>query len=135
MNLDLFIDLIPVAVSASWAILLFMWDNLLLAGPLLLAMYLLLMRVWILAKGQWWELPFKIVGGILFLPADAFVNVFVCTPLFLELPKAFLVTHRMQRYKGLKRDSLLNKWRYGFAVKLCRILNVPQQKLTGTNHC
>jgi hypothetical protein len=143
VDLNLLIDLALLAVQISWSVLNWAWNNVLMAGPLLLAMYLVLMRVWLMAKGQWWERPFKIVGGIIFLPLDAFVNIVVCTPLFLDAPRYLFVTHRMGRYKETRgipskwgvHGGWLRAWRYWFAVKLCNILDVPQQRLTGTNHC
>ena len=48
-------------------------------------------------------LPYVIVGLLL----DVFANVFLGTFVFLELPKEFLVTSRLQRYKTYKRGYKL----------------------------
>lgn len=57
-----------------------------------------------------------IVPGLLF---DAALNIFVATVLFLDLPKEFLFTARLQRYR-----SEIDGWRKEIATFFCeRLLN------------
>jgi len=71
---------------------------------------------------------FRIVFGLPFVVADCVVN-YLLIPLFFDLPDhpLELVTGRMQRYKKLyvnrQGGGWLRRWRYGFAVWLCRRLN------------
>lgn len=62
--------------------------------------------------GKWatyFGMPIFWVGLIL----DIFVNIFICSSLFLDLPKEFTVTDRLERY--LREDS----WRRKVAVWFC----------------
>ena len=49
------------------------------------------------------SLPYIFLGLLM----DVFCNVFIAPVVFLELPKEFLVTSRLQRYKTYKRGYKL----------------------------
>lgn len=60
--------------------------------------------------------PFVLLGLIM----DLIANVFVATVFFFELPKEYLVTTRLQRYKTYK-----NGYKHKWAVYICdHILDV-----------
>ena len=65
-----------------------------------------------------------------FVVQDAVVNIFVVTPLFLELPKEWLVTSRLKRWKKLPSDGRRNRFRIKFSWKMCALLNKYDP-----NHC
>lgn len=58
-----------------------------------------------------------------FIPQDFVVNVVLFTIIGLELPREWLVTARLKRWKKSTGTSLLDAWRYAAGVKLCDILN------------
>ena len=55
-------------------------------------------------------IPLLILG----LVVDVLANVFIATPLFLDLPREALVTTRLQRYKATESG-----WRRVVAEKIC----------------
>lgn len=61
-----------------------------------------------------WAYPFVWVGFLL----DVLYNIIIGTLKFRDLPKEFLFTSRLKRYKKLKTG-----WRYDEAVQLCKELN------------
>ena len=61
-----------------------------------------------------------------FMIQDWIVNMVFCTLIFLDPPREALVTARMKRYKekySTVTYNPLEKWRYWFAVNLCKWLN------------
>lgn len=139
---EMFYQMVFAAIAVSWFMLQFLWEYWYLSMPILLIEYLVIMKLWLIVKGHWYEKPFKIIFGIIFIPQDILVNVF-CTVLFLDPPKHLLVTDRMQRYINTYGASSrfgihagwLYDWRFQFAGWLCGLLNPSQQRLDGTNHC
>lgn len=141
--MEMVIDFVPMAIDLAIQMLLWCIENPFLAAPALLIQYIALMMVWEQARDQWWEKPFKILGGIVFLPQDVFVNVIVCSVLFLDLPSKFLVTHRMRRYKMSFGEpsrfgfnwSWIARFRYWSAIQLCKILDYFERRVSGEDHC
>lgn len=76
------------------------------------------------------------VMAIPFVILDAINNIAAMTVLTLDLPREWLVTGRLKRYKkqygSIPEDQLspLQKWRYKLAIKICRQLNKYDP-----NHC
>lgn len=74
--------------------------------------------------------------AIPFVILDAINNIAAMTVLTLDLPREWLVTGRLKRYKQQYGNvpeadlSPLQKWRYNLAVKICRQLNKYDP-----NHC
>lgn len=60
--------------------------------------------------------PFVALGFIM----DVFANVFVASIIFLELPKEWLVTTRLTKYK--EQDKYKYNWRKELADLVCRNL-------------
>ena len=74
------------------------------------------------------------LGTLLFIPQDVVMNLTLLTILFLDMPKEWLVTGRMKRYKlyySKTRSGKMEEFRYWFAVKLCNYLNYFDEK----GHC
>jgi hypothetical protein len=65
-----------------------------------------------------------------FIPQDFIVNMVLFTIVGLELPKEWLVTHRLSRWKKVNDLSRLGRWRCGVGEKLCQLLN-----RFDTGHC
>ena len=77
------------------------------------------------------EWPWKAVAAVFFV-LDVIYNWY-STITFLDKPAAWneTLTYRMARYiKNEKRDTLLSKWRYNFAIVICTITS-----WTDPNHC
>lgn len=78
-------------------------------------------------KSVWRALrwPWYVVASV-FLVLDIAYN-YILTVWILELPRSPLetVTERVSRYKAdLMPITRLEKWRHGFAVRLCKILDM-----------
>ena len=72
--------------------------------------------------------PLTILLVVPFVVCDWLWNLTAGTIVFLDPPaKLFeLATGRMKRYKDryeIGSYNLLERWRYGFAIRLCRFLN------------
>lgn len=63
------------------------------------------------------------LAAIWFVPQDIVLNVVTMTIIGWELPKEYTVTARMKRWQKEGDRGLMRKWRFGFATRLCRILN------------
>jgi len=85
---------------------------------------------WIRKHGlshHWFIRPLFILFAIVFVIADWWVNIIISFA-FLDPPKTLgeLVTGRMKRYKRLQPRTFspwLIRWRYSFAVFICKHLN------------
>ena len=68
------------------------------------------------------------VATVIFILQDLLMNLIICTVLFLDLPKEYLVTARMKRYKNAYQAkpncNILENFRYYFAVYMCKYLNL-----------
>lgn len=62
------------------------------------------------------------IMAVPFVIQDALVNIFALT-LFGELPKEWLVTTRLIRWKAMKPGNGRERFRHGFAVKVCEVLH------------
>jgi len=67
------------------------------------------------------------VLGTIFSVLNFLTNAWTISIVGLELPKwhkkEFPTTLRMKRWKKLDPDSKLNRWRIGFATKICKIVS------------
>ncbi len=71
--------------------------------------------------------PVAYVAAAIFILQDLAMNLIICTIIFLDLPKEYLVTARMKRYKKkykTKRNNPIEKFRYYFSVYMCKYLNL-----------
>ena len=108
--------------------------TLLIAGlgwlMVLLILYVILFKIYYAGHRYWWLYP----AAAIFVVLDFLVNAIVITPLMLELPREWLVTDRMKRYKKIEPSQSRLKWlRYHFADNMCLILNVFDKSKGG--HC
>jgi len=67
------------------------------------------------------------VLGTIFSVLNFLTNAWTISIIGLELPKwhkrEFPTTLRMKRWKKLKPDSALKRWRIGFAERVCKIVS------------
>ena len=63
------------------------------------------------------------VLGAWFIPQDIIVNFVLFTIIGMELPKEYLVTTRLARWKKITGYSRIDCWRHDVGWKLCDILN------------
>ncbi len=70
--------------------------------------------------------------AVLFVLEDAALNATVFSILMLELPREFMITARMKRYKEINdTDNWRRWWQYHTATNMCLILNISDKK----GHC
>jgi len=108
-----------------------MWAHPILSGPVLLVMYVLTMHLWVLSKGTWYDKPVRVLTGLWFIPADVTVNIVAATVICADLPREFLVTGRLQRYRAnggqgstkYFNGTLARAYRATMAGWLCKYLN------------
>ena len=72
----------------------------------------------------------RIILGLFFTPQNFVFNATAISILGLELPRETATTKRMKRWKKMKPDSKLNRWRIKVATALCNIVNKADK-----NHC
>ena len=68
----------------------------------------------------------KWLHGVLalwFIPQDAICNIFLFSIIGMELPREWLVTTRLKRWKQLRSTTFLDYWHHAVAHKVCAILN------------
>lgn len=107
------------------------------AIAVMLIEFALLFDLYHRAIGTVFEKPVRWVGIVIFIPQDLIMNYWLSV-LFLDQPghATELVTGRIKRYKrqlqGLPQESMnrREKFRIGFAVKLCNHLNKSDKE-----HC
>ena len=61
--------------------------------------------------------------GAWFIPQDVIVNLILFSIIGFELPREWLVTDRLKRWKKLDTDTSLNRLRSTVGWKLCEVLN------------
>ena len=85
----------------------------------LLAQFFLVMKLHHSYHTKW--LPR--IPGLWFLPRDFVVNVVAMSVLGLDPPRELTVTARLQRWKMLPSDTMLDRWRIRIAWEACAIIN------------
>jgi len=141
---SIFITLAPKLLEVTVSATAWMVRNWYISFPVLFLEYALLMKLWSESKGKPWELYYKVVAGVFFLPQDVVVNLLPATLLFLDPPPIKrpyeLVTNRMVRYKttggsGFWNPAWIMTWRTNSAFWLCNLLNPYQRRVDNTDHC
>ena len=89
------------------------------AFVILFISYALLFTCYHQSKLRW----LAYLGAVPFLVYDFLINMFVFTMIGFELPREWLVTQRLQRWKRLEPNSVLKNWRSAVAWALCGIMN------------
>lgn len=93
---------------------------------------------WVDKDGMLWkvtEWPWKIIAGLFFV-VDIIYNWYSALT-FFDKPASYdeTLSYRMDRYikayKNKDNLSLIEKWRYGFAKVLCKVLSYSDPKHCG----